>query len=161
MNFLALKLTATRVSYLVSDILIQAYIFAINLVNFLALKLTATCDSYWVSKILIQAHAFAINLVHFLALKLTATRVSYLVSAPKLAATCFGKFLAPKSTATCNGYYYSILISVTLCPKTCNTLTQDTSGTLHWFYGEFLWGSKMKRMPCQLPNLLKSYPMIS
>ena len=126
-----------------------------------ALKLTATCDSYWVSKILIQAHAFAINLVHFLALKLTATRVSYLVSAPKLAATCFGKFLAPKSTATCNGYYYSILISVTLCPKTCNTLTQDTSGTLHWFYGEFLWGSKMKRMPCQLPNLLKSYPMIS
>ena len=43
MTFLALKLTARCdiywVGYWVSEILIQAWIFAINLVNFLALKL--------------------------------------------------------------------------------------------------------------------------
>ena len=79
MNFLALKLTATCNSYWawVSEILIQAHIFAINLVNFLAIKLTVRCNiycvGYQVSEILIKTYIFARNFVNFIALRLTAT----------------------------------------------------------------------------------------
>ena len=50
--------------------LIQAHIFAINLVNFLAPKLIQHVVAIGSIKILIQAHIFAINLVNFLAPKL-------------------------------------------------------------------------------------------
>ena len=94
----------------ISEILIQAYIFDINLVNFLALKLTATCDSYWLSDIrnlntgLYFCHKFG----EFSSIKVdcNATCNSYWVSETLIQAHIFAinleNFLALKLTATCD-----------------------------------------------------------
>ena len=79
-EFSSTKIDSTCNSYWLNEILIQAYIFAINLVNFLALKLIQHLLPIRLIKNLDTCSFCAINLVNFLATKWTATCDIYWVS---------------------------------------------------------------------------------